>query len=67
MAGINLKSIGSTLDSIGRSTTKPLLNSAENIIMAPFDTIKSIGNNITSNPMFYIMVAGVIIIVINKK
>lgn len=67
MAGINLKSIGSTLDSIGKATTKPLLNSAENIIMAPFDTIKSIGNNMTSNPMFYIMVGGVLLIIINKK
>lgn len=64
---LNLKQVGNTLDSIGKATTKPLLNTAENIMMAPFDAIKSIGNNMTSNPMFYLMVGGIVLIVVYKK
>ena len=63
---ILLKQIGSTLDSIGKSTTKPILNMAENIIMAPFNTMENIASSFSSNPMTYIMIAGIIIIVINK-
>ena len=63
---ITLKQIGSTLDSIGRSTTKPLLNMAENVVMAPFKTMENIAASFSSNPMTYIMIAGIIIIVINK-
>jgi len=63
---IPLKQIGSTLDSIGKATTKPLLNMDENVVMAPFKTMENIAASFSSNPMTYIMIAGIIIIVINK-
>lgn len=64
---ITLKNIGSTLNSIGNATVKPLINKAENIVMAPFNTIETISNNMTNNPMFYIAMAGVAIFLISKK
>jgi len=61
-----LKQIGSTLDSIGKATTKPLLNAGMDIVSLPFTTMQNIVESMSNNPMTYIMIAGIIIIVINK-
>ncbi len=63
---MNLKQIGKTIDSIGKSTTKPLLDLGEKVVMAPFKTVENVAGAFASNPMTYILIAGVIIIVINK-
>ncbi len=64
---IDLKQIGSTLDSIGSKTIAPVFNAGVDIMKLPFETMQSMVASITSNPMMYIMVGGVALIVLTKK
>ena len=63
---ITLKQIGGTLNSIGKATIRPAIKDVTNITQAPFKAMVQASNGITSSPFFYIMIAGVAIVVLNK-